>query len=259
MNKPRFLVDLDDTLFQTKRKMNQELGQEPVRIGALDRSLKPRSFLNEKQDMLVSWMLQTTDLIPVTARGTEEMSRVQIPFTSWRIMTHGAVIQQPNGKPDSFWKDYILSELAPYRAHLLELQTVCNQVLKRRNVDGWVRINSEYGDQPIYLVMKHNDSNLIREIYDAADEVETLIDLTGYYVHRNANNIAWLPNCIQKGKAAQYLLSQLEEVEGVQPVMGLGDSLSDHSFLTLCDFWGMPRTSQFASHIDQSLNLLQED
>ena len=107
--------------------------------------------------------------------------------------------------------------------------------------------------------MKHNDSNLISEIYDAAAEVETLIDLTGYYVHRNANNIAWLPNCIQKGEAAKYLLSQLEEVEGVRPVMGLGDSLTDHSFLTQCDFWGMPRTSQFASHIDQSLTLLQED
>lgn len=39
--KPAVLVDLDDTLFQTKRKMIDELAQDPFRVGALDRSLTP--------------------------------------------------------------------------------------------------------------------------------------------------------------------------------------------------------------------------
>lgn len=258
MNKPLFLVDLDDTLFQTKRKMTQELGQEPVRVGALDRSLTPRSFMNQKQAMLVDWLLECSELIPVTARGTDEIARVEIPFRSWQITTHGAVILQPNGQPDAGWQQHILDALAPYTAHLLELERVCNAVLKEQQVDGWVRINHEYDGQPVYLVMKHSNSNHIEETYAVADEVAKHIDLSGYYVHRNGNNIAWLPHCIEKGKATAYLLKTLQETSGTRPVIGLGDSLSDHRFLTLCDFWGMPSTSQFATHVDQSFHQ-QED
>lgn len=35
MNKPVFLCDLDDTLFQTRRKMVDELDLPPFRVGAL--------------------------------------------------------------------------------------------------------------------------------------------------------------------------------------------------------------------------------
>lgn len=84
MNKPVFLCDLDDTLFQTRRKMVDELDLPPFRVGALDRSLTPRSFMTEEQSMLVDWLLEHAEFIPVTARGTEEISRVNIPFSSWR-------------------------------------------------------------------------------------------------------------------------------------------------------------------------------
>lgn len=53
MNKPVVFSDLDDTLFQTRRKMVDELALEPFRTGALDRSLTPRSFMTEEQAMLV--------------------------------------------------------------------------------------------------------------------------------------------------------------------------------------------------------------
>ena len=55
-NRPIVLVDLDDTLFQTIRKMRQEYGFSPVRVGALDRTLKPRSFLSQKQVYFVDWL-----------------------------------------------------------------------------------------------------------------------------------------------------------------------------------------------------------
>lgn len=257
MSKPIFLVDLDDTLFQTKRKMKEELNQIPVRVGALDRSLEPRSFMNGMQANFVDWMMANSEVIPVTARGTEEISRVQIPFDSWKITTHGAVILTPNGKPDLGWQSHILSSLAPYTEKLLELEAVCNEVLKNRGIDGWVRINYEYGDQPVYLVMKHTNSNNISEIYEIAEEVASLTDLSGYYVHSNGNNIAWLPHCISKGNATQYLLTNIKEMDAVgatRPIIGLGDSVSDHGFLTLCDFWGMPSTSQFATHVEASFN-----
>ncbi|EKO4072313.1 hypothetical protein P0G00_005824, partial [Escherichia coli] len=56
MNKPVVLSDLDDTLFQTRRKMVDELALEPFRTGAVDRTLNPRSFMTEEQSMLVDWL-----------------------------------------------------------------------------------------------------------------------------------------------------------------------------------------------------------
>ena len=100
VNLPVVLCDLDDTLFQTLRKMKDETHQEPVRVGAFDRQMEPRSFMSQEQAMLVDWMMATAELIPVTARGTEETSRVAVPFTSWKVMTHGAVITRPDGSLD---------------------------------------------------------------------------------------------------------------------------------------------------------------
>ena len=71
MNKPLALCDLDDTLFQTKRKMLDENGQIPYRTGALDRELQPRSFMSEEQAMMVAWIPATAELLSATARCTE--------------------------------------------------------------------------------------------------------------------------------------------------------------------------------------------
>nr|QTX15018.1 hypothetical protein [Klebsiella pneumoniae] len=42
---------------------------------------------------------------------------------------------------------------------------------------------------------------------------------------------------------------------GFFPVMGLGDSLSDHRFMKLCSWFGLPRQSQFAEAISQRIFL----
>ncbi|MBI6543322.1 hypothetical protein JEO90_07740 [Proteus vulgaris] len=253
MTKPVILTDLDDTLFQTRRKMVDELALEPYKTGALDRSLEPRSFMTQEQAMLVDWMLEHADLIPVTARGTEEISRVTIPFHSWAITTHGAVILTPEGNADTQWQNHITQSLAPYTQRLLTLQQSITQLMAERNIDGWARINYEYGDLPIYLVMKHNDSTRLDELYTIGDEIEKTFSTEGFYIHSNSNNIAWLPEPIEKGKATTYLLNKLKTERGVFPVIGLGDSLSDHRFMKLCSWYGLPRQSQFADAINTKI------
>ncbi|AUH00677.1 hypothetical protein PCO86_11265 [Pectobacteriaceae bacterium CE70] len=249
MNKPVILSDLDDTLFQTRRKMVDELAQKPFRPGALDRSMTPRSFMSEEQSMLVDWLLEHADVIPVTARGTEEISRVTIPFHSWSITTHGAVILTPEGDPDEEWKAHMLASLAVYRERLLDLQRGITTLMAERNVNGWARINYEYNDTPVYLVMKHTDSTRLEELYTLGDEIEGKFSSEGFYIHRNSNNIAWLPMPVEKGLATQFLLNKLRAERGVFPVIGLGDSLSDHRFMKLCNWFGMPQQSQFARQI----------
>ena len=249
LTRPVVLADIDDTLLQTKRKMVDELAQEPFRVGALDRELAPRSFLNEEQAMLVDWLLEHAELIPVTARGTDEYARVKIPFTSWAVTTHGAVILNPAGDCNPEWQQHIEAELAPYRQRLLDMQQQITSLMAERGIDAWARINYEYDGVPIYLVMKHRDSTKLHELYDIGYEIEAIFGTEGFYVHRNSNNIAWLPTCIEKGLATSYLLAKLRAERGLFPTIGLGDSLTDFSFLRLCSWFGMPKQSQFTSAI----------
>ncbi|PRD12524.1 hypothetical protein [Pantoea coffeiphila] len=253
MNKPVIFSDLDDTLFQTRRKMVDELALEPFRTGALDRSLQPRSFMTEEQAMLVDWMLEHGDLIPVTARGTEEIARVEIPFRSWAVATHGAVILNPQGEADAEWQALMLAKLAPYAVQLLAMQQQITGLMAERNINGWARINYEYEHTPIYLVMKHRDSTKLDELYAIADEIEQRFPTAGWYIHRNSNNVAWLPVVVEKGLAVSFLLERLRAERGVFPVIGLGDSLSDHRFMKLCSWYGLPRQSQFADRINQAV------
>lgn len=253
MNKPVVFSDLDDTLFQTRRKMVDELDLVPFRTGALDRSLAPRSFMTEEQAMLVDWMLEHAELIPVTARGTEEIARVSIPFRSWAVTTHGAVILNAQGEADAEWQALMLEKLAPYRDTLLTLQQEITALMAERGIDAWARINEEYQHTPVYLVMKHRDSTRLDELYALADEIERRFSTAGWYIHRNGNNIAWLPTVVEKGLAVSFLLDRLRAERGVFPTIGLGDSLSDHRFMKLCSWYGLPRRGQFAEHINQTL------
>ncbi len=253
MNRPVVFSDLDDTLFQTRRKMVDEMALEPFRTGALDRSLTPRSFMTEEQSMLVDWLLEQAELIPVTARGTEEISRVQIPFRSWAITTHGAVILSAEGQPDEEWKALMLERLEPYRKKLTSLQRDITELMKAKGINAWARLNYEYGSIPVYLVMKHRDSTRLNELYAIADEIEQCFPATDFYIHRNGNNVAWLPQPVEKGLAVTWLLEKLRAERGVFPVIGLGDSLSDHRFMRLCSWYCLPRNSQFADAISHRI------
>jgi hypothetical protein len=250
---PVALCDLDDTLFQTLRKMRDETHQESVRIGAYDRELQPRSFMSAEQAMMVDWLLATAELIPVTARGTEETARVAIPFTSWKVMTHGAVIARPDGTIDPEWQDIVLTALGQLHERLVSYRQLLSDRLDAEGLNAWCRMNVEYGGTPIYFVMKHRDSTRIEELYAFNQRMMAELDTTDFYIHQNGNNVAWIPHCIQKGLAVQWLLAKLRNERGAFPVMGLGDSLSDHSFMQHCHWFGMPARSQFAAAIDRQL------
>ncbi len=101
---------------------------------------------------------------------------------------------------------YHTQSLTPYKQPLLRLQQSITQLMAERNIDGWARINYEYDDLPIYLVMKHNDSARLDELYAIGDEIEKIFSTKGFYIHRNSNNIAWLPEPIEKVKPSLICL-----------------------------------------------------
>ena len=253
--KPILLVDLDDTLFQTKRKMQQEHGWQPEFIAALDRSLAPRSFMTDWQRHMCAWLLQTSELIPVTARGTEEIARVQIPFASWKITTHGAVILDSRNQALASWTEQIKQQYSAMKVDVPALHALCEKLIKQHQIQAWARMNYEYDDLPIYFVMKHEDSSRVDEIYKIADILCDQIGDQDYYMHRNGNNVAFIPNFLDKGRAVAHLLEIIGK-SGERPVIGFGDSLSDYRFLQYCHWLAMPKNSQLSDIFIQSTEII---
>ncbi|MBI6550246.1 hypothetical protein [Xenorhabdus lircayensis] len=253
MIKPVFLTDLDDTLFQSRRKM---ANASPFRVGALDRKYSPHSYMTEEQSMLVDWLLAHAEVIPVTARNTEQLRCVQIPFSSWRIVSHGAVILTPEGLVDERWQSHMLSELMPYRDKLQALARLGHRLIASHGMEAWVRIDYEYGDVPVFLIIKHRNHDKLDELNVLAEALAQEDDFylhQDFYFHKNNNNLTLLPKCVDKGLATRHLLQRLRAERGVFPVIGLGDSLSDYRFMQLCDWFGMPRQSQFADTLMAAL------
>ncbi|PHM44983.1 hypothetical protein Xmau_01188 [Xenorhabdus mauleonii] len=260
MVKPVFLTDLDDTLFQSRRKMEDISDVSSFRVGAVDRQLSPHSFMTAKQSMLVDWLLAHAEVIPVTARNTEQLSRVQMPFSSWRIASHGSVLLTPEGAIDEGWQSHMLRELMPFRDQLQELECLSRQLITEYGINAWVRLDCEYGDVPVFLIIKHRDCDRSHELNALADALMKKMSLhqdpriqQNFYIHKNSNNLTLLPKCVDKGLAAHHLLHRLRAERGVFPVIGLGDSLSDHRFMQLCDWFGMPQQSQFADTLMTAL------
>jgi hypothetical protein len=70
--RPLVFVDLDDTLFQTARKMPEGVARA---VATLDVNGQPNGFMTPVQQALVDWLLGSADVVPVTARSVEAYSR----------------------------------------------------------------------------------------------------------------------------------------------------------------------------------------
>lgn len=241
-DKPIVLMDLDDTLFQTIRKI-PNADSSGLFTGAVDEQMKANSFLTPKQMKLFSWLNNTSELIPVTARGTEQFSRVRLPFKSWSVTTYGAVILRPDGTIDETWKSIVEQELKPFMSELIMLKSIVDGIISELGIDAWSRINTEYKGLNVYLVMKHRDNSRLNELTDVINAISECISLKNFCVHKNDNNVAWIPKCIGKGVAVQYLMDRINP-RGAKAVLGFGDSLSDASYFAHCDWWGTPARSQ---------------
>ena len=74
---PLMLVDLDDTLFQTHRRITPEADFKMV---TTDKQGQALAYMNPIQQHFVQWLFHSTHVIPVTARCAE----VIYPFSMGR-------------------------------------------------------------------------------------------------------------------------------------------------------------------------------
>jgi hypothetical protein len=233
------LVDLDDTLFQTRRKCPPDVPPDALVPLGFARDGSPLSYATPRQQSFIAWLSETAWFVPVTARSRDALNRVRIPFTT-AICAHGGVIVGEDGEPDPDWSAHIAREAAQHRPALEDLASQVSAA----GPGLAVRILTEEGIG-LYLLVK--DPGQEEAALDAAvDRVAHALP-EGWTLHRNGNNAAFMPPFLSKAKAVEALLPRLRARHPRAPVIGIGDSITDAPFMSLCDFAMMPPRSQLGA------------
>lgn len=231
-------VDLDDTLFQTQRK-----NPHADRLAAVDREGNSLSFRCGRQEAFLDWLADGATVIPVTGRSVDAFRRVTLSLGERAICSFGGVILDADGNPESEWHRR-MAEAADEAAETMDfLLGAVSDAAAAHRVDARYRIIRDAG-LPLYISVKHN-AGLAEEMTRLASAVSPSVP-EGWTLHINANNMALLPPFLGKAFAVEFFL---DRILGEEPILtvGVGDSLTDVGFMSLCDFVIAPSKSQIVS------------
>lgn len=231
---PIVFTDLDDTLFQTARKMTETPRIDLLASRATNGS---HSYMTPAQSAMFDWLNASTRLIPVTARSTGALSRCTLPFRDFRVASNGAVILQPDGKPDPEWQARTASISNTNTGFLQFLETFVAKGNTDKRLRHW--IVTENGMQIYFHIKSNGDEAWLDEMQARLDEI-----VQGrLFLHRNGNNLAYMPAAISKKAAVDHLIRKIGPDEGF-PIWGMGDSLTDLPFMESCQMMVIPTGSQ---------------
>jgi hypothetical protein len=244
------LIDLDDSLFQTRRKCPPGLAESELTVMAVDRAGAPLCFATPGQKAWIDWLAATAVLVPVTARSRDALSRVRLDYTQ-AVAAHGGVLLREGGTVCPAWHAHIAAAASRHAPQLEALADRFAAAARASGHDIGVRIIGEQ-DLGLYVVGKHRDPACAADLHGVIKQLRGEIP-DGWTIHVNDNNVALLPPFLGKEHAAARLLDELRSRYPGLPVLGLGDSLTDAPFLALCDFIAMPAASQLALHAFRDL------
>ena len=244
-------VDLDDTLFQTPIKVPNAKDLEPV---AYLKSGDPISYTTAKQRALFAMFSRDMTLIPTTARNHDAMSRVDLPFNSYTIIDFGGIVLKPDGSVDEAWAEIISSDMAQAVDGLNTIKLLIDECAVAEGLKARARVVEDCAT-PFYTLVKDPDKQASHLEHIERDVVLPWLAGAGkdFCVHRNANNLAILPNTLNKARAVAYVRQQLEAEHGEILTFGMGDSTSDARFMASCDYTIIPKGTQLAARTVESL------
>lgn len=241
MKKPIIFSDLDDTIFQTARKMDAPPAPERLASEALNGS---HSYMSEGQSVMMDWLLGSTRFIPVTARSTEALARCTLPFEDYRVCSNGAVILMPDGTADRDWLEQSTQQAQTAQD---TFGAMIDFVATQRPAGRFRCWTVEEFGTGYYFCVKSNEG--ARALDDVEEGLAALAG-TRLVRHRNDNNLSFTPAGISKRLAVEYLSEKLGH-GGAVPVFGMGDSLTDLPFMATCDMLVIPRKSQISRDVLQ--------
>lgn len=247
-------TDLDDTIFQTRRKLPDDLDVTQLTPATLNHAGEVHSFATTQQVALWDMFQQIgAVIVPVTGRDESAFDRVQLQFNSWCIFDHGLSIRRPDGSIDSVWATRVEQHLRPLQDPLAELHdAILPQTQPRQCRLSRHQVRDAHARRGLFFmsVIKHTQRQEtpleeLEAIWQQALQQHPHSE--SFWIIRNSNNLSLLPRHGKKA-AVEYVLSQLPEAPKL--TLGLGDSLSDLPFLEVCDFALTPQRGQW---LQQSL------
>jgi len=235
-------VDLDDTLFQTRRKCPDDAMVLEPRAYLEDGA--PISYATPQQTWLWQWLNQDFRIIPVTARNYDAFRRVELPFSQEAILNHGAVVLDANHQLDRDWHADLQRQLPPQRdaLHSLwrDIEHYCRDapLLKPRLISDF--------NEVWYGVIKHTqgEESVLHDLLQRVVAPHAAITQGLLYWHCNGNNLAVIPQAINKRQAVAYLLERYRRHAQPLLTLAMGDSHTDAAFMALCDYALIPRHTQ---------------
>ncbi|MFK7603303.1 HAD family hydrolase [Deinococcus sp. SM5_A1] len=224
-------TDLDDTLFQTLRKLPP--GLEGLTPATLGRDGQPHSFCTPAQSALLAHFAGSgVTVIPVTGRDPAAMARVTLPFISWRVLDHGLTVLRPDGQVDTDWRGQVLAQLKPMQG---ALRDCTHAIAELAEALGCRLTRHTAHDTHFMTVIKHPDADAA-SLERVQLTLEEHLESRGYadlQIIANANNVSVLPRHPGKAGAVRYLRQQ--HFPHAALTLALGDSLSDLAFMNACD------------------------
>lgn len=241
--KPLFLTDCDDTLFTTARKIKDAVLDE-CEIASTLTDGSPSGYRTPRLQYLRT-LMETGDVVPVTARSREVLARCDVPQAP-AICSNGGVIVGTDGKIDDEWHAMIVanvgdgSQIRGIHARAAELAG-----------EGFRHWTVDEGEVPLYICLKSNASD-DETVVALGEKVRQDGLPEGWRIHVNGNNLALMPPWISKRSAARHLLAKIRSETPHRLVIGAGDSISDLGFMAECDFALHPTSSQIGGHLSKS-------
>lgn len=241
--------DLDDTLFQSRRKTPETTG---VTVAAHGPDGVPNAFMTPGQRKAFDAMFGAMTLIPVTARDRDAYARVQLPPAPFAVIDHGGIILDAAGQPLPAWYERSAEHARQAQPWLEDLHREATQFLGEEGLNVTSRIIGDF-DLPFYWLSKYREGH---EQHLDRMERELIIPWVERrphqaWIHRNGNNLAVLPRTLQKRHAVSFLLELLRQDDPTLVSWGMGDSLSDLPFIMECDYMIAPKRSQIAALVSE--------
>lgn len=232
--KTLFFIDLDDTIFQTKRKNSQGIYQATI-----SENEDSYSYMTKAQKAFLEIFLNSNEvkIIPLTARDYNQYKKVELSkhnkIDSASVFFSGMIIDK--GEIDLKWSSHIEESYKNLETSMEEMF----ELMKKYTDESKFKL---YMLDKYYPVIKNRDKNsytYMEENTILANQLKEIMT-EEYFMHFNSNNISILPNFLNKINALNYF------VEKYNPdlVLGAGDSITDLDFINKCHFKIIPANSQ---------------
>ena len=237
-------ADLDDTLFQSREKCHTSDGLEPA---AYLKDGLPISYTTALQRAFFAYAQDGMTVIPTTARNRDAFSRVALPFSSYAVLNYGGMVLTPDGAVDAAWQSHMQDAMHAALPGLQELAALLDAYAERIGFGGRTRLIEDSGT-PFYLVLKDPQKGADTLAPFELDVARAWLadGDKPYYLHRNGNNFAVLPNALNKAHAVRYVIEQLRKEHAQIMTFGMGDSRADANFMSACDYAIVPGRTQLA-------------